>query len=296
MVVSAAARGVDRMVPRTVHSRPPLPASSMLASDIPRLSPTGRLHRVAVLWHDARRTSSFPATRLRVVIGHTHHDRSHARIAAESLLTKDFGWIRAVDERQLRRSSRGAGGRLAGPQRLGAKMMLRMLLGLRRRRPAGRSTAVDRLPRWTVRPTMSGLSSRRVPFTAAAARNHLLGADHRGGHRADVGQQLQRPDRSSRSPRGHVLARHGPAAGAGRVARRPGVLILDEPANGLDPAGIRGRAPFCAALPAKVIASATPWPRSAQTVDEVLILDAPAGGTPLAQRRTSRPSRTPSSS
>jgi hypothetical protein len=47
-------------------------------------------------------------------------------------------------------------------------------------------------------------------------------------------------DRRGRPPGAQLLPRHAPAARhRHRPARRPEVLILDEPANGLDPAGIR---------------------------------------------------------
>jgi ABC-2 type transport system ATP-binding protein len=57
----------------------------------------------------------------------------------------------------------------------------------------------------------------------------------------------------------------------------PGVLILDEPANGLDPSGIRWLRTFLRGLAAEgrtVLLSSHALAEVQQTVDEVLILDA----------------------
>jgi ABC-2 type transport system ATP-binding protein len=57
----------------------------------------------------------------------------------------------------------------------------------------------------------------------------------------------------------------------------PGVLILDEPTNGLDPAGIRWLREFLRDLAAEgrtVIVSSHALAEVQQTADEVLILDA----------------------
>jgi ABC-2 type transport system ATP-binding protein len=57
----------------------------------------------------------------------------------------------------------------------------------------------------------------------------------------------------------------------------PGVLILDEPTNGLDPAGIRWLRKFLRDLAAEgrtIIVSSHALGEVQQTADEVLILDA----------------------
>ena len=79
-------------------------------------------------------------------------------------------------------------------------------------------------------PTMSGRENLR-----------LLGAIDRIGRAGRRGARAGRARRAGRRPGAEVLARHAPAARARRGAARriPALLILDEPANGLDPAGIR---------------------------------------------------------
>jgi ABC-2 type transport system ATP-binding protein len=56
----------------------------------------------------------------------------------------------------------------------------------------------------------------------------------------------------------------------------PELLILDEPANGLDPAGVRGLRTFLQGLAAQgrtVLVSSHLLAEVAQTVDQVLIID-----------------------
>ena len=206
-------------------------------------------------------------------------------IAAESL-TKDFGRIRAVDDVSFEIQP-AAGGRLARSQRLGQDDDAADAAGARvpdGRPDDDRRSAVCRAER-------SGPPCRGRPRGGCLSRRPhgaqpSPGAGHRGGHRAPTcrrGPRTRRPDRSSRSPRGHVLARHGPAALAGsRVARRPWRprSSTSLPTGSIPPVS-GGCATSCAALPAKAARSCCPamcWPRSQQTVDEVLILDRGLGG------------------
>ena len=64
------------------------------------------------------------------------------------------------------------------------------------------------------------------------------GGDGGGADRRRPGDG--RADRPGRRPRGRLLARDAPAPGdRRRAAARPRLLLLDEPATGLDPAGMR---------------------------------------------------------
>ena len=75
-----------------------------------------------------------------------------------------------------------------------------------------------------------------------SARSHLLWMAHSQGlpsRRVDEVHRAGRPDGGGPAQGGRLLARHAPAAGDRRGdARRPPVVMLDEPFNGLDPEGI----------------------------------------------------------
>ena len=95
--------------------------------------------------------------------------------------------------------------------------------------------------------------------------------------RVDEVLRLVELDGGGRPPRQGLLARDAAAARArGRAARRPELLILDEPANGLDPEGVRWLRDFLRAFAAgkrTVLISSHVLAEVAQTVDQVLIIN-----------------------
>jgi ABC-2 type transport system ATP-binding protein len=200
-------------------------------------------------------------------------------IAAEAL-TKDFGRIRAVDDVSFEiRPGRVVG--LLGPNGSGKTTTLRMLLGL-------------------VTPTSGRATVGGRPFAALADPAHQVGvvleagAFHGGRTARDHLRVLATEGGIARGRVGEVLGLVGLSEAADRRAGTfslgmgqrlalaaallgdPAVLILDEPANGLDPAGIRWLRGFLRDLAGEgrtVVLSSHVLAEVAQTVDEVLILD-----------------------
>ena len=196
-------------------------------------------------------------------------------------LTKDFGSIRAVDDVSFEvKPGRVAG--VIGPNGSGKTTTLRMLLGLvtpssGEARIGGRRFADLEDPARQVGAVLEG----RAFHPGRTARDHL--------------RVISTEARISQRRADEVLALVGLAGAADRRAGTfslgmgqrlslaaallgdPGVLILDEPTNGLDPAGIRWLREFLRDLAAEgrtIIVSSHALGEVQQTADEVLILDA----------------------
>ena len=110
-----------------------------------------------------------------------------------------------------------------------------------------------------------------------SGRNHLrVLAAATGVPRSRVEEVLARRPGGGRPPRGRLLARHAPAPGlAGALLGDPRVLILDEPANGLDPQGIRWLRELLRSLVAEgrtIFISSHVLAALEQIVDEVVII------------------------
>ena len=197
-------------------------------------------------------------------------------------LSKRFGSVLAVDELSFRLDEGTVTGFL-GPNGAGKTTTLRMLLGLVR--PTAGSALVF------------GWSYRDCPGPAARVGAVFEAADFHPG-RSRIGSTWSRSrsrrvcrhrarrrvlevvelDASGAPPRGHLLARHAPAARArGRVACAiPELLILDEPANGLDPEGVHWLRSFVRVFAADgktVLVSSHVLAEVEQTVDRVVIID-----------------------
>ena len=132
---------------------------------------------------------------------------------------------------------------LIGPNGAGKTTIMAMLLGLVRP-TSGTGTVlgspVDQaapLPRSSRRAHRGpGVPPRRSGF------DNLRSLAVLGGHRrtASTSSRPRRPHRARRRPRRLVLVRHEAASRhRRRAARRPGLVILDEPTNGLDPVGMQ---------------------------------------------------------
>jgi ABC-2 type transport system ATP-binding protein len=195
-------------------------------------------------------------------------------------LTKRFGDVTAVEDLTFAVEPGCVTGFL-GPNGAGKTTTLRMLLGLaeptrgeavvfgRRfaelERPATRVGAV--LEASDLHPGRSGRDHLRVLARAAAL------PDRR------VGEVLARVDLTGAAARrvaGYSLGMRQRLALAAALLGDPELLVLDEPANGLDPEGVRRLRDFLrgfAASGGSVLISSHHLAEVAQTVDQVLILD-----------------------
>jgi ABC-2 type transport system ATP-binding protein len=194
-------------------------------------------------------------------------------------LTKRFGRITAVDDLTFDVAPGRVTGFL-GPNGAGKTTTLRCLLGLVS--PTSGSTRIGSQPyRQLVRPTQFvGAALESTNFhPARTARNHLriqcLGAAL-PPQRVDESLAVVGLTESARRRVGEFsLGMRQRLALAEALLGDPGVLILDEPANGLDPAGIawlRGFLRNFAESGRTVLISSHALAEIAATVDDVVIV------------------------
>jgi ABC-2 type transport system ATP-binding protein len=201
------------------------------------------------------------------------------RLTAE-VLTKDFGGIRAVDAVSFAIEPGRVVG-LLGPNGSGKTTTLRMLLGLvaptsGRALMGGRPYAALEDPARDVGVVLEA----HAAHGGRTARDHLrvLATEGRLRHgRVDTVLDLVGlADAADRRVGTFSLGMRQRLALAGALLGDPGVLVLDEPANGLDPAGIRWLRLLLRELAAEgrtVVVSSHVLAEVAQTADEVLVLD-----------------------
>jgi ABC-2 type transport system ATP-binding protein len=194
-------------------------------------------------------------------------------------LSKRFGDVTAVDD--LSFSARtGAVTGFLGPNGAGKSTTLRMLLGLVR--PTGGTAAIGGRP----------YAELQEPFRRVGA---VLEADaFHPGRRAhdhlrvlataaglpltrvdDVLREVDLADAGHRRVKGFSLGMRQRLGLAGALLGEPDVLILDEPANGLDPEGINWLRQYLRGFADKggtVLVSSHLLAEVAQTVDDVVII------------------------
>jgi ABC-2 type transport system ATP-binding protein len=195
-------------------------------------------------------------------------------------LTKQFGRVTAVDELSFEIGSGAVTGFL-GPNGAGKTTTLRMLLGL-------------------VRPTSGQATIWGRRYAELGDRRHKVGAllessgvhpgrtvrDHLRVRCAASGLPRSRADTvlevtgmstlASRRAGNLSLGERQRLGLAGALLADPEVLILDEPGNGLDPAGVLWLRGFLRQLAAEgrtVLVSSHMLAEVAQTADEVIIVD-----------------------
>lgn len=164
-------------------------------------------------------------------------------IISVSGLSKRFGHVVAVDDLSFTVSSGKVTGFL-GPNGAGKTTAIRMLLGLAR--PDAGDTSVAGLP-YRKLPAPAQVVGTLLDGAAAhprrTARNHLrIIAAERGVAKSRVEEALATVDLARAADRlvgQFSLGMHQRLGLAAALLAEPQVLILDEPANGLDPAGIR---------------------------------------------------------
>ena len=169
-------------------------------------------------------------------------------------LVKRYGEIRAVDDVDLTVEVGDIYGYL-GPNGAGKTTTLRMLLGLIRRDggsvslfgrdPARGVGALDGVGGFVESPTF-------YPYLSGRENLRLLGAldgGVEGSRIEDVLDQVELRGRAGDRVGTYSLGMRQRLGIAAALLREPRLLILDEPANGLDPAGIRDMRSLIANLP-----------------------------------------------
>jgi ABC-2 type transport system ATP-binding protein len=194
-------------------------------------------------------------------------------------LTKSFGPVRAVRELSFTAPAGQVTGFL-GPNGSGKTTTLRMLLGLVRP-TAGRALIGGRpYEQWPVpRRTVGALLEASGFHPGRSGRDHLRVLASAAGIPDDrVGTVLERVDLTDAADRragGYSLGMRQRLGLAAALLGDPEVLILDEPANGLDPAGmawLRALLREEAARGRTVLVSSHVLSEVAQTVDHVVII------------------------
>ncbi len=194
-------------------------------------------------------------------------------------LTKTFGSVRAVSDLSFTVNAGRVTGFL-GPNGAGKSTTLRMLLGLVRpdsgaagfegRRyedlphPSGHVGAV--LEEASFHPGRTGRDHLRVLATAGG---------HPASRVADVLEQVNLTPAAGRRVKGYSMGMRQRLAIAAALLGDPQVLILDEPANGLDPPGIRWMRDLLRAQAARgraVLVSSHLLSEVAQSVDDLVVM------------------------
>lgn len=194
-------------------------------------------------------------------------------------LTKRYGEVLAVDDLSFNLESGTVTGFL-GPNGAGKTTTLRMLLGLANP-TSGRATIFgepyDRLERPAAR---VGAVLEATDFhPGRSGRDHLRVLNRAAGlpvSRVDeVLELVELEHAANRRVKGYSLGMRQRLGLAAALLGDPDLLVLDEPANGLDPEGVRWLRDFLRAYAKAgrtVIVSSHVLAEVAQTVDQVLIL------------------------
>jgi ABC-2 type transport system ATP-binding protein len=226
----------------------------------------------------ARRTTISTATIGRA-IGNT--GPAHPVRVEVSRLTKHFGAVQAVSDLSFTVEPGSVTGFL-GPNGAGKTTTLRMLLGLLH--PDVGTATFDGTP-YTALPDpvrTVGAVLETAFHPGRSGRNHLRVYCRAAGlpvSRADeVLVQVGLADAGRRRAGGYSLGMRQRLALAGALLGDPAVLVLDEPANGLDPEGIQWLRGFLRHLAHEqgrtVLVSSHLLSEVEQTVDRVVIVGA----------------------
>ncbi len=194
-------------------------------------------------------------------------------------LTKRFGDFTAVDDLSLTVEPGRITGFL-GPNGAGKTTTLRMLLGLVRP-TSGTATIGGRNYADIPRPiTTVGAALEATSFhPGRSGRDHLrVLADTASIPTSRVDEMLELtgiPAAARKRAGGYSMGMRQRLGLAAALLGDPGVLVLDEPANGLDPEGIRWLRGFLKHLATQgktILVSSHLLQEVAQTVDEVVII------------------------
>src|SRR5712692_3314538 len=195
-------------------------------------------------------------------------------------LTKRYRDLVAVDEISFSLRGGTVTGFL-GPNGAGKTTTLRMLLGLAEP-TAGEALVFGRRYRELEQPIrrVGAVLESTDYHPSRSGRNHLralaLAAELRLSRVEEVLELVELRGAADRRVRTYSLGMRQRLGVAAALLGDPELLILDEPANGLDPAGVRWLRTFLQALAAEgrtVLVSSHLLAEVAQTVDQVLIID-----------------------
>jgi ABC-2 type transport system ATP-binding protein len=195
-----------------------------------------------------------------------------------SHLTKDFADVRAVEDLSFAIEPGTITGFL-GPNGSGKTTTLRALLGLLAP-TAGTATIAGRPYRRLDNPLRQvGVLLEAAAHPARSAHNHLraLAAEARvpSSRVAEVLDLVELRDAARRRVGGFSLGMRQRLGLAGALLGDPPILVLDEPANGLDPEGIRWMRDFMRALRGEgrtILLSSHVLAEVAQVVDDVVVI------------------------
>jgi ABC-2 type transport system ATP-binding protein len=203
-----------------------------------------------------------------------------AAIARSRALTKRYGDLTAVDGITFS-LERGTVTGFLGPNGAGKTTTLRLLLGLAEP-TAGEALVFGRRYRELEQPIRRiGAVLESADFhPARSGRNHLralaLAADLPFARVEEVLELVELKAAAGRRVRAYSLGMRQRLGLAAALLGDPELLILDEPANGLDPAGVRWLRTFLKTFAAQgrtVLVSSHLLAEVAQTVDRILIID-----------------------
>jgi ABC-2 type transport system ATP-binding protein len=204
--------------------------------------------------------------------------RPAAEVVAAERLTKRFGSIVAVDDLTFQLEAGTVTGFL-GPNGAGKTTTLRMLLGLVRP-TAGRALLFGAPYCEATAPRVGAVLEATGFHPGRTGREHLITLARAAGlpaSRADeVLDLVELADAGRRRAGGYSLGMRQRLGLAAALLRDPELLILDEPANGLDPEGVLWLRMFMrdfAAAGKTVFVSSHVLAEVSQCVDRVVIID-----------------------
>ena len=195
-------------------------------------------------------------------------------------LTKRFGSTVAVDDLSFR-TEEGRVTSFLGPNGAGKTTTLRTVLGLAHP-TAGTTSVAGRHYRELDDParTVGAVLEASALHPGRSGRNHLhVLAAAAGIPRSRVEEVLRlvgMEDAARRRAKGYSLGMRQRLALAGALLGDPRVLVLDEPANGLDPQGMRWLRDFLRSLAAEgrtVLVSSHVLAEVSQLADDVVIIN-----------------------
>ncbi|MEA2330188.1 MAG: type transport system ATP-binding protein [Thermoleophilaceae bacterium] len=194
-------------------------------------------------------------------------------------LSKRFGSVQAVNDLSFQVDAGRVTGFL-GPNGAGKSTTLRMLLGLVRPN-AGQATFDGTRYEDLEHPSAQvGAVLEEASFhPGRSGRNHLRVLAAAGGHPqervSEVLAQVDLAQAADRRVKGYSMGMRQRLAIAAALLGDPEVLILDEPANGLDPPGIRWMRDLLRAEAARgraVLVSSHLLSEVAQSVDDLVVI------------------------